>query len=60
MKRKLDKERKRQFENLLFSLLRKFNTLQIKPLFFNCLTKKLSKYTFSYICIKKHEHVSQF
>jgi hypothetical protein len=31
MKRKLDRERKRQFENLLFSSLRQFNALQIKP-----------------------------
>jgi hypothetical protein len=31
MKRKLDKKRKRQFENLLFFLLRQFNALQIKP-----------------------------
>ena len=53
MKRKLDKESKRQFENLLFSSLKKFNVLQIKPLCFNCLTKRLFKHTFSYICIKK-------
>jgi hypothetical protein len=49
------KEREReQFENLLFSSLRKFNTLQIKLICFNYLTKRLFKHTFSYICIKKH------
>jgi hypothetical protein len=41
MKRKLDKEREREFENLLFSSFRQFNVLQIKLLCFNCLTKKL-------------------
>jgi hypothetical protein len=60
MKKKIDKERDRQFENILFSSLRKFNALQIKPLCFNCFTKGLSKHTFSYIYIKKHGHVSQF
>jgi hypothetical protein len=43
MKRKLDKKR---IENLLFSSFRQFIALQIKPLCFNCLTKRLSKHTF--------------
>jgi hypothetical protein len=50
----------RQFENILFSSLRKFNALQMRPMYFNCLNKKLSKHTFSYIYIKKHKHMSQF
>jgi hypothetical protein len=52
MKRKLGKEIKRQFKNILFSSLKQFNTLQIKLLCFNCLTKRISKHIFSYICIK--------
>ena len=44
--RKLDKKRERQFENPLFFSLRQFNALQIKPICFNCLTKRLSKHTF--------------
>ena len=63
MIRKLDKEREREQDNLktfCFFSLREFNALQIKPIYFNCFTKKLSKHTFSYICTKKHGHVSQF
>jgi hypothetical protein len=61
MKIKLDKEIKREnLKTFCFSSLKQFNALQIKPICFNCLTKRLSKQTFSYICIKKHGHVSQF
>jgi hypothetical protein len=47
MKRKLDKEgdQKREFEKFLFSSFRQFNQLQIKPICFNCLTKRLTSKT---------------
>ena len=43
MKRKLDKKRKREnLKTFLFSSFRQFNALKIKPLLFNCFTKRLT------------------
>jgi hypothetical protein len=35
----------REFENLLFSSFKQFNALQIKPLYFNYLIKRLTSKT---------------
>ena len=52
MKRKLDKERNKQFENLLLSSLKKFNAIQIKHRVLIILLKDyLNMHFHTFVCL---------